>query len=251
MRRWTWQMVVPLVPVALLFAGTAHAKINTERGNIVSTDWNRMQMEIKSPNGRSKTWNVARDCEVKFTDKKNEFPNPKIADLKAPMYIHFMFQEGSDVIQSIDVVEVGFEPSAGGPGVPQKAVVTNLDVNVGQVEVMIDPGGRRTFEVDPKSELAGLQKGDSVTLLIQRRDGREVVTGITRAAAAETGTQTGVVTNLDMSTGQIEVMLSPGGRRTFEVDPKSLLAGVRQGENVTLLIERRDDGREVVTRITR
>jgi len=248
MRHWNWRTVAPLLTAALLLGGTAHAVVK-ERGNIVSTDWNRMQMEIKSPQGRVKTWTVARDCVVEFTDKKDQFPNPKFSDLRAPMYIHFARQDGTDLIQHVEVVEVGFEPALGGPGTPQEAVVTNVDMNVGHVEVMIDPGGRKTFEVDPGSELAGVQKGDRVTLLIQRREGREVVTGITREAGGP-GVQKAVVTSLDMGRGHVEVMLTPGGRKTFEVEPRSELAGVQQGDNVTLLVENRG-GREVVTEITR
>jgi len=180
MKQWKYRIVAPLAAAGLLIAGTAHAKINKERANIVSTNWNAMTMELKSPNGRTKTWNVARDCEVKFTDKKSEFPNPKLSDLKAPMYIHFMFQEGTDLIESIEVVEVGFEPSAGGAGAQQAATVTNLDMNKGHIEVMINPGGRKTFLVDPKNQLAGIQQGDSVTLLIERRGTQEVVTKITK-----------------------------------------------------------------------
>jgi hypothetical protein len=184
MKQRNWRIVAPLAAAALLIGGTADAKINKERGNIESTNWNAMQMDIKSPKGRSKTWNVARDCEVKFTDKKDEFPNPKLSDLKAPMYIHFMFEEGSDVIQSIEVVEVGYEPSAGGPGAQQQAVVTNLDMSKGRLEVMLNPGGRKTFEVDPKSELTGVKQGDKVTLLIERRGSQEVVTKITKESGS-------------------------------------------------------------------
>jgi len=180
MKQWNWRILAPLVAATFVFAGTAHAKINKERGNIVSTNWNTMKIELKSPNGRTKFWNVVRDCEVKFTDKTTEFPNPKLADLKAPMYIHFMFEEGTDLIQSIEVVEVGFQPAAGGPGVEEKAVVTNLDMTKGHIEVMMSPGGRKTFEVDPKSELAGVKQGDNVTLLIDRRGTQEVVTRITK-----------------------------------------------------------------------
>lgn len=187
MKHRTWRTVTPLVAAAFLFGSMAHAAISKERGNIVSTNWNAMTMDIKSPKGRTKTWNVARDCEVKFTDKKNEFPNPSLKDLKAPMYIHFMFEAGTDVIQSIDVQEVGFEPSAGGPGAQQTAVVTNLDTNKGHLEVMLDPGGRKTFLVDPKSELGGVKQGDTVTLLIERRGSQEVVTRITKESGGNAG----------------------------------------------------------------
>jgi hypothetical protein len=162
----------------------AHARPEKSRGNIVSADWNKMQVEIKDPKGRVATWSVARNAGVTFTDKKSQFPNPKLQDLRPPMYVHFVFEGTTSVIQSFDVVEVGFEPAQGGPGVQQKAVVTNLDANVGHIEVMLDPGGRKTFEVDPKSLLSGVQRGDNVTLLIEARGGREVVTKITKQGGA-------------------------------------------------------------------
>jgi hypothetical protein len=153
-------------------------------GNVVSTNWNRMEMDIKDPGGQVRTWQVARDCEVKFEDKKSDFPSPSYKDLRRPMYIAFLYEAGSTLIQSVTVREVGYEPSQGGPGTPQDALVTNLDMNVGHIEVTLSPGGRKTFEVDPKGLLSGIQKGDTVTLLLERRDGREVVTKITKKSGA-------------------------------------------------------------------
>ncbi|HUL79670.1 MAG TPA: hypothetical protein VL691_20565 [Vicinamibacteria bacterium] len=176
-----------LLAVAAVAAPAFAQDLAKERGNIVSTNWSAMQVEIKDPKGRVATWKVQRDAEVVFTDKKSQFPNPKLADLRAPMYVHFTFDAGTKVVQKFEVVEVGFEPAQGGPGVQQKAVVTNLDPKVGQIEVTLDPGGRKTFEVDPKSLLSGVQQGDNVTLLIETRGGREVVTRITKQAGAAAG----------------------------------------------------------------
>jgi hypothetical protein len=162
----TWRTVVPVLGVFVMVAASAEA-LSKERANIVSTNWQKMEMELKSPNGRTKTWHVARDCEVKFTDKKDQFPNPKLSDLRAPMYIHFLFKPGTDVIESIEVVEVGFEPSKGGPGTPQKGVVTNLSLEKG------------TFQVDPKDQLRDVKIGDKVTVLVEKRNGRDVITKIT------------------------------------------------------------------------
>jgi hypothetical protein len=180
MKQLSWRTVAPLVAVAVMFGATAHAKINTERGNIVSTNWNQMKMEIKDPQGRVGTWHVKRDCRVRFSDQANKFPNPKLSDLKAPMYIHFQFVEGTDLIQDIEVKEVGYNADKGGPGAQQKAVVQAKDESKGQVLLVLDPGGEKTFRVDPTSELAGINKGDHVTVLIENRNGREVVTKITK-----------------------------------------------------------------------
>ena len=158
MKQFNWRTVAALAGAALLVGTLAHATINKERGNIVSTDWNKMEMKIKDPKGRVGTWTVQRDATVTFTDKASDFPDPKVTDLRPPMYIYFMFEAGTSVISSIEVREVGYEPSKGGPGVQQKAIVTNLDINVGHVEVKLDTGVK-TFKVDPKSQLNDGQAG--------------------------------------------------------------------------------------------
>jgi hypothetical protein len=150
-----------------------------ESGKIVSTDWNKMEMELLGRKDRVATWKVARDCEVKFSDKKEFYPNPTYKDLRAPMYVFFLYEAGTILIKSVEVREVGFDPAKGGPGVEQKATITNLDATIGHVEV--DLGTSRTFEVDPKSQLTAFKVGDRVTLLIETREGgREVVTKITK-----------------------------------------------------------------------
>jgi hypothetical protein len=174
--------IVLAVLVSAAVAAPAFAQnLSKERGNIVATDWRAMEVDLKSPNGNVASWKVARDAEVVFTDKKREFPNPKLADLRAPMYVHFSFNADTKVIERFEVVEVGFEPSKGGPGAAgQNAVITNLDANIGHVEVNLG-AGPQTFEVDPKGQLRNFKIGDKVTLLIETRAGnREVVTQIKR-----------------------------------------------------------------------
>jgi len=177
MKQSNWPIVAALAGAALLVGTLAHAKINTERGNIVSTDWDKMEMQLKDPKGRTGTWKVQRDATVTFTDKKSDFPNPKLTDLRPPMYIHFKFMAGTNVIQNIDVREVGFEPSKGGPGVQQDATITNLDANVGHVEVKLSTG-IKTFKVDPKNQLKAFKQGQNVTIMIETRNGEEFVTVI-------------------------------------------------------------------------
>jgi len=171
--------VVLAVLAAVVVAVPAVAQnLGKERGNIVATDWNGMQIDIKDPKGRVGTWKVGRDAVVVFTDKTREFPNPKLSDLRPPMYVHFTFNFDNKIIERFEVVEVGFEPSQGGPGVPQSAVITNLDANIGHVEVNMG-AGPKTFEVDPKSQLTSFKIGDKVKILIETREGnREVVTQI-------------------------------------------------------------------------
>jgi hypothetical protein len=178
MSQMKWRAAAPLLTAALLLAAAPEAKANTERGNIVSTDWRSMKMEIKSPNGRTKFWNVQRDCTVKFSDKETEFPNPKLKDLREPMYIWFSFKEGTDVIHTIDVKEVGFEPSKEGPGAQQTGVITNLDANIGHVELDLG-AGPQTFKVEPKEQLKAFKRGQKVKVMIDSRGPQEIVTKIT------------------------------------------------------------------------
>jgi hypothetical protein len=171
--------VLAVFAAAALAAPAVAQNLAKERGNIVSTDWRAMQVEIKDPKGRVGTWKVRRDAMVIFTDKKNEFPNPKLSDLRPPMYVHFTFNaSNNNLIERFEVVEVGFQPTQGGPGIRQSATITNLDANIGHVEVDLG-AGPQTFEVDPKGQLRSFKIGDRVSILIETREGgREVVTQI-------------------------------------------------------------------------
>jgi len=173
-------LVAAAVATAFVAPAPAHAQnLLQERGNIVSANWGSMEVELKDPRGRVKTWKVRRDAEVIFNDKKSDFPNPKLSDLRAPMYVHFSFEADSQEITRFEVAEVGFEPSRGGPGTSQEATVTNLDANIGHVEVSMN-GATKTFEVSPKDQLKKFKIGDKVTILIEKQGPKEVVTKIER-----------------------------------------------------------------------
>jgi Cu/Ag efflux protein CusF len=158
--------------------------LTKERANILAVDWNAMQVRMKDPQGRERTWVVKKDATVEFSDKREQFPNPKLRDLVPPMYVHFTYNADTKEITAFDVAEVGFEPSraketAPASGSQQQAVVTAVDVNVGQVEVQL-ASGRKTFEVNPKGQLRNFKAGDRVTLTIGKDGDREVVTTIRR-----------------------------------------------------------------------
>jgi hypothetical protein len=174
-------VALPLLAAAAVATGAAAQDVVQERANITAVDWRAMQVELKDPKGRVQTWKVARDAVVRFTDKANQFPNPKLADLRPPMYVHFSFDGATKVISRFEVVEVGFDPSKGGPGATQlNGVITNLDANIGHVEVDVG-AGPQTFEVDPKDQLKSFKRGDRVTVTIEKREAnREVVTRVTR-----------------------------------------------------------------------
>jgi hypothetical protein len=172
------KVVLAVLVSAAVAAPAVAQNLAKERGKIVSANWQTMVVEIKDPQDRVGTWKVRRDATVTFTDKKSDFPNPKLSDLRPPMYVYFTFDADTKIVSNFEVREVGFEPSKGGPGIQQKAVITNLDANIGHVEVNMG-AGPKTFEVDPKGQLRNFKIGDRVTILIETRDGnREVVTQI-------------------------------------------------------------------------
>jgi Cu/Ag efflux protein CusF len=234
--------VLGLALAAAFLAPRLTLALEKDRGNIVSTDWQKMEMEIKDPKGRVGTWKVARNAVVAFTDKKDQFPNPKLSDLRPPMYIHFVFEAGTPgVIQSIEVVEVGFEPSRGGPGVEQTGVITALDANIGHVEVDLG-AGKQTFEVDPKSQLRDFNAGDRVTLLIESRGPREVVTRMRRVgggSAAPAGGPVRAAGRVVRLASRSVVISHDGGSETYEVANPSLLNDLRPGDRVRFTYETR------------
>jgi Cu/Ag efflux protein CusF len=155
-----------------------------ERGNILAVDWNAMQVRLKDPQGRERTWPVSRTAVVEFNDKTSSFPNPKLKDLVPPMYVHFTFNADTKEIVKFEVAEVGFEPGkpenkpADPPGV-QTAVITAVDANVGQIEVQTATG-RQTYWVEPKTLLRNYKAGDRVRLQVQKQGDKDVVTAMSR-----------------------------------------------------------------------
>jgi hypothetical protein len=173
------RIVLPLL-VGAAVAAPAGAGPVKERGNLTAVDWGSMQVELKDPKGRVQTWKVARDAVVRFTDKKELFPNPKLADLRPPMYVHFTYDDASKVISRFEVVEVGYDPRKGAPGTQQlSGVITNLDANIGHIEVDVG-AGPQTFQVVPKDQLRSFKRGDRVTVTLQKQGAQEVVTQVVR-----------------------------------------------------------------------
>jgi hypothetical protein len=179
--RFVSRVALPLVAAAAVAAPAVAQDVVQERANITAVDWRAMQVELKDPKGRVQTWKVARDAVVRFTDKAAQFPNPKLSDLRPPMYVHFTFDGGTKVINRFEVVEVGFDPSKGNPGATQlNGVITNLDANIGHIEVDVG-AGPQTFEVEPKDQLKNFKRGDRISITLEKRqDNREVVTRVTR-----------------------------------------------------------------------
>lgn len=167
-----------------------------ERGNILSIDFDASKVELRDAKGRTFTRSFARDATVKFTDGARFFANPSVHDLRAPMYVHYMFQD--DVIQHFDVVELGFDPAAAqaqkGQGQPRTVVgrVTAYDAAVRQVEIQIEDastgaskgregapkaarkGTPETFQLTERAK-ASVKVGDRVELRTEWSGARELV----------------------------------------------------------------------------
>ena len=177
--------VLAVLAAALVTTPALAQNLNKERGNILAVDWNAMQVRLKDPQGRERTWPVSKDAVVEFNDKASSFPNPKLKDLVPPMYVHFTFHADTKEIVKFEVAEVGFEPGKpenkpADPAGVQTAVITAVDANVGQIEVQT-AAGRQTYWVEPKTLLKNYKAGDRVRLQIQKQGDREVVRRMARA----------------------------------------------------------------------
>lgn len=180
-----------LALAATIAAPAAFAQnLNKERGNILAVDWNAMQVRLKDPQGRERTWPVSRSAVVEFNDKREQFPNPKLGDLVAPMYVHFTFNADTKEIVKFEVAEVGFEPgarsgaaassaAAASAAGTQTVTITAVDANVGQVEVQT-AAGKHTYWVEPKTLLKNYKAGDRVRIQVQQQGDKEVVTAMSK-----------------------------------------------------------------------
>jgi Cu/Ag efflux protein CusF len=237
---------------AVLLAGLgapvpAHAAREFGRGNITAVDWNVMQIEVKTPQGGRLTYKVARNCEVKFTDGAQDFPNPTLQDLVPPMYIHFQFED--QTISAIDVKEVGSAPrrrSSAPSTRPDtssrqlKVRITKMDERRGSFEADV-AGRRQSFRAANNRLLRDFGEGDLVIVEVERQGGSDVVTDMKSAG------QSGRVTTVDERRGEIGVEVR--GRETlYRVDNDRVLRGVRVGDRITFELEERG-GRKVITRI--
>ena len=188
-----WQSKAGLILLAAAtVAPPAFAQnLHKERGNILAVDWNAMQVRLKDPQGRERTWPVSRNAVVEFNDKREQFPNPKLGDLVAPMYVHFTFNADTKEIVKFEVAEVGFEPGKAGASASsgaaaaasaagtQTVTITAVDANVGQVEVQTATG-KHTYWVEPKNLLKNYKAVDRVRIQVQQQGDKEVVTAMSK-----------------------------------------------------------------------
>jgi Cu/Ag efflux protein CusF len=220
----------------------------------VSVNWPAYTMQLQDPKGRVNTWKVARDATVKFSDGALIYRNPKLQDLRPPMYIHFMAQD--QVIQTIDVRELGFVPGqettpTKQPGVSRTitAKVTAYDLGRGHIEVEHD-GMRETFAVANKGLLNGVAAGQTVTLVTDWVGQAELVAQL-KIVGGGSGSQGGTTT----ATGRIVrftsrgvVISSEGREETYSVASSKLLSDLRSGDRIRFTYEQRG-GTKVITAI--
>jgi Cu/Ag efflux protein CusF len=233
-----------LFAVSLLAAASLPAAQEFSRGKIVSVDWGSYTMQLQDPKGRVATWKVARDATVKFSDGAAVYSHPKLQDLRPPMYIHFMFQD--EVIQTIDVRELGFTPGretapAKQAGIPRTitAKVTAYDVGKGHIEVEHD-GMRETFAVANKALLNGVAGGQTVTLVTDWAGQTELVAQLkivgSPASPGAATTATGRIVRI----GSRGVVISSEGREeTYGVASSKLLSDLHPGDRVHFTYEQR------------
>ena len=182
-RRNTLQIAALAAAAALLLGVVANAAPVPERGmgNIVSVDWDRLTMDLKNPQGRVHTFKFSRSASVKFTDGAGFFRSPSTRDLRPPMYVWYVVEDGA--IQSFDVRELGYTPgneqSASGrkeKGTPRTVTgrLTAYDENVMQIELEIR-GVKETFQLVRGVSMRGLAAGQNVQLKTEWSGDHELV----------------------------------------------------------------------------
>ena len=177
--------------LAFSAARPAAAQLQHDRGTILNIDSRTRQIEIKDAKDRERIWPYAADATVKFSDKAWANRGSALKDLRVGMYVHFTYSSGSsadkEVIQDFDVKDIG--KSGGGSSNPapppaaglQAGRVTAVDLNVAQVEVMLEGGGRKTFQAQNAGVLAGVKAGDRLSLRTERdANGQDIVVQVQR-----------------------------------------------------------------------
>jgi Copper binding periplasmic protein CusF len=184
---------------------------------------------------------------VEFSDSGDRklFPNPSYRDLRSGMGVRFTYGTGTP-----ERIVVHYVPSAtAAPGPPaagtEQIKVRILSVSRGGREFRADVAGTpRTFIVDNAADTRAVRNGELVVLTVEDRAGARVVTRIEPAAMV------GTVTRVDSGRRSISIDVN-GAERTYGVDDRDLLDGVRAGQRVRFDAEERSGGRWVITALRR
>jgi hypothetical protein len=181
--------LVLLAGCLVLAALPAQAAVGHDRGMILNIDLTALQVQIKDAKDRDRIWPIAKDATVKFSVESWANRSSTLKDLRKGMYVHFEFKTGDpEVIQGFDVRDLNQDGGASAAAPPPTATpadghtarVTAVDTRVAQIEVMLDQGGRKTYQAANAGVLAGVKAGQRVTLVTEPRNGQDVVVRIKR-----------------------------------------------------------------------
>ncbi len=259
----TTAFLVAAVPALAAIA----QQVEHGRGKIESIDVNNLTVQLRDPQGRVATRSFAKDATVKFTDGAGFFRNPSIYDLRAPMYVHYTFS--NDVIDSVDVVELGFDPATadssttGASARKEQGVARTVTGRVYAYDpavrqVAVEHGGtRETFQLTSRSD-AQLKAGDRVELRTEWSGQRELVTDL-RVLSAGRRSDGSSLPSSDGSGSTAEgrvvrisqrgvLMDVAGTQQTYGVANSRLLRRLRVGDTVRFSWEDRK-GRLFITSV--
>ena len=179
------KIVLAVLVSAAVAAPAVAQNLAKERGKIVSANWQTMVVEIKDPQDRVGTWKVRRDATVTFTDKKSDFPNPKLADLRPPMYVYFTFDADTKIVQRLRGEGSRLRALEGRPGHPAEGR-HHQPRREHRSRGGEHGGGPEDLRGGPQGPAPNFKIGDRVTILIETREGREVVTLVKRVGSEST-----------------------------------------------------------------
>ncbi len=209
---------------------------------------------------------IAYNTRVMTTnDTAGYYPNgAQLDDLKAGMRVRFDYAPDRTLerlhITAMAIGDSGhfgeapgrnMRPSAGSRssspgskhGNTRELKVRILDVNERRGEFKADVAGRReTFRADEPRLLRRLEVGDLVVITVEESHGDEVVTDIRTASLS------GRVVRVDRR--QKTVLIEDGSsQRTYRVEDRKLLEGIRVGDKVRFEFEDRPGDVKVITEI--
>jgi hypothetical protein len=153
------------------------------RGRITQIDAGRQEMQLRDTMDRLAIWKVARDVSIKVSDNEMEFRDVKFKDLQVGMFLNYVFEGETSVIQSIDVKEgahllrkqqptTSTAPKTG----TVEGSVNSTDLSVAQIEIRTADSPRKTFQAANARVLAGLKAGDRVRLTTEKNEkGQDIV----------------------------------------------------------------------------
>jgi hypothetical protein len=195
------------------------------------------------------------------------FPNQELSDLKPGMNVKFKYTEG--VLDRLYITEVpqnlrppipgkpeptrnsgvgrneapigGYESRRGGGSSRRELKVRIESVDERRGEFRADVAGRReTFRLENRRDARDLQEGDLAVIVVEGRDGDEVVTEVRGADMS------GRIVRI----GRRDIVVNVNGREeTYSVEDRELLEDLHVGDRIRFEYEDRSGGRRVLTSI--